>query len=63
MKKFLILGLFLIGCSDNKVFLGEIKPSYRKDYRTNLCFAETGMAQGYSFTHVPCDSVSKWLLK
>jgi hypothetical protein len=38
----------------------EIK--YFKDTRTNLCFAERGMMDGYSFTCVPCDSI-KALLK
>ena len=30
---------------------------YFKDTRTNLCFAERGTDQDYSFACVPCDSI------
>lgn len=34
---------------------------YWKDTRTNLCFAEIGHVDSYSFTCVPCDSVKLYL--
>jgi len=34
---------------------------YFKDGRTNLCFAERGTSNDYSFTCVPCDSIKNLL--
>lgn len=61
MKKWLLVGVFLTGCFDIKD--GNVR--YWKDMRTGLCFAysSTVVANNFSFTNVPCDSIPQALFK
>ena len=61
MKKLiLIIPIFLFSCeqpkfiegNSNQILVSGIK--YIKEKRTNLCFAESGAGNTYSFTCVPC---------
>lgn len=53
MKKFMLLAILLMACSDPVKEVDTL--TYVKDYKTDLCFAVYNGAQGFDyFSNVPC---------
>lgn len=66
MNKLTIIMLLILISNCGKTiqgkFVGETPVlNYYKDSRTNLCFVEIKQAEHKSHSHVPCESVSKFI--